>query len=445
MEQQAAGQKRAEDQYRARLKQILTGLFFCIVLFCMLLLVTGISSDEVNPDEPQTGPAVLYYRTHFWPADIRKLGDEYFSGYGMTRLWELTPFYLLAGKLSLLSDAYGNFRYFGVALAVLIMGVCIGMLPKYPAFSLVFLATPQVWYLFSYATSDAFDYTLSVICLYQLLKRDSLLNRLLDGTRRGWAAYPALGLLFALVLMGKKNYYLTDLWVFGVLLLRLWHLLTAKEKKAFFGRCLILLTVSLTILGIREAYDQKMYGFRKAEVIREQMELRALSPYRESTAPEEQAPSLHLHAKGVGVWQFFTEYSFFDLLGKSFAGLFGIYKIGTNDLYYLVFYLDLLAILILWGRAAFRERGDPFPKRYYIFALLLTVMGFALVVYNAYMVDYQPQGRYLFPLIPIWCYGLGITKGLWDSRVFRALIAILPLMSLLFYACVGTPRLLALG
>ena len=132
-------------------------------------------------------------------------------------------------------------------------------------------------------------------------------------------------------------------------------------------------------------------------------------------------------------------------MGKSFAGLFGIYKIGTNDLYYLVFYLDLLALLIFWGILSFRDREDPFSRRYFMAAMLLSAVGFSLVVYNAYVVDFQPQGRYLFPLIPIWCYGFGITKGLWENRIFKGLLVLLPVMSLLFYVFVGTPRLLALG
>ncbi len=419
---------------------IALAVFFGLVLACMFTIAFGVRTDDVHPDELQSRPAVLYYREHLLPPDVRELDDSYFSGYGMTRLWELNPYYVLAGKASLMSGDYASFRIFGLLLAFAIMVLCLRMHPKNRVFAFVFAMTPQVWYLFSYATSDAFDFFLGVVCLYQLVKEDSLLNRVFDGKDAKPWAYPLLGLLFALVLMGKKNYYLTALWVFCVLILKLFQK-TKEERKGAFIRCLCLLGVTLAIFGARYLYDQSMYGFHKSEVVSEQMELRAEARYKESAAPETYAEGFHLNRQGVPFSEFLTSYGFFDLLSKSFAGLYGAYNVGTNDLYYVAYYLILLMIWILWGVSALKKDADPEGKRYFFMAVALTLFSFALVVYNAYFVDFQPQGRYLFPAIPVLCYGLCTQKDLGEKRTFRICTYLLAGLSLASFALIAVPRL----
>ncbi len=423
---------------------ITLAVFFGLILACTFTIAFGVRTDAVHPDELQSRPAVLYYRDHILSPDVRTLEDSYFSGYGMTRLWELNPYYLFAGKVSLVSGDYASFRIFGLILALGIMILCLRMYPRNRAFALVFALTPQVWYLFSYATSDAFDFFLGVVCLYQLVKEDSLLNRIIDGKNAKAWGYPLLGLLFALVLMGKKNYYLTALWVFSVLLLKL-IFKKKEERKGAFTRCLCLLGVTLAIFGARYLYDQSMYDFHKGEVVSEQMELRAEARYKESASPDTYAEGFHLHRQGVTFSEFLTDYGFFDLLSKSFAGLYGAYNVGTNDLYYVAYYLLLLMIWILWGVSALKKGADPMGKAYFFIALGLTVFSFLLVVYNAYFVDFQPQGRYLFPAIPVLTYGLCLQKDLTDQKLFRICFCLLALLSLASFALIAVPRLGNMG
>lgn len=419
---------------------IAVAVFFAMVFACMITIAFGVRVDTVHPDELQTRPAVLYFQDHLLSPDVRTLEDSYFSGYGMTRLWELNPYYLLAGKVSLVSGDYASFRIFGLLLALGIMILCLLMYRKNRAFAFVFALTPQVWYIFSYATSDAFDFFLGVVCLYQLVKEDSLLNRLFEGKDTKPWSYLLLGLLFALVLMGKKNYYLTALWVFSVLLIKL-VFKKKEERKGAFTRCLCLLGVTLAVFGARFLYDQSMYDFHKSEVVSEQMELRAEARYKESASPDSYAEGFHLNRQGVAFSEFVTKYGFFGLLSKSFAGLYGAYNVGTNDLYYIVYYLILLLIWILWGTSALKKGADPMGKAYFFTALALTLFSFLLVVYNAYFVDFQPQGRYLFPAIPVLIYGLCLQKDLTDRKMFRICAVLLALLSLASFALIAVPRL----
>ena len=138
---------------------------------------------------------------------------------------------------------------------------------------------------------------------------------------------------------------------------------TKEERKGAFIRCLCLLGVTLAIFGARYLYDQSMYDFHKSDVVSEQKELRAEARYKESAAPETYAEGFHLNRQGVPFTEFLTSYGFFDLLSKSFAGLYGAYNVGTNDLYYVAYYLILLMIWILWGVSALKKDADPEGKR----------------------------------------------------------------------------------
>ena len=68
---------------------------------------------------------------------------------------------------------------------------------------------PQVWYLFSYGTSDALDYLMAVLVLYQLTKPDSMLHGMLRrkfSPKEIWR-YLLVGFLFGHILTAKANYY----------------------------------------------------------------------------------------------------------------------------------------------------------------------------------------------------------------------------------------------
>ena len=96
----------------------------------------------------------------------------------------------------------------------------------------VMFLTPQIWYLYTYCTSDAMDYAVGVLVLYQVARPDSMLQKL---CRRGvkkadWWRVLLLGFLFSNIFMSKQNFYVFAIYAFCMLLVDLFTA-PAEEKK----------------------------------------------------------------------------------------------------------------------------------------------------------------------------------------------------------------------
>lgn len=63
-----------------------------------------------------------------------------------------------------------------------------------------------------------------------------------------------------------------------------------------------------------------------------------------------------------------------------------------------------------------------------------------LVLYNAYFVDFQPQGRYMLPVFIMAGHGISLDKELTGKRVYQILIGTAAVLSLFSFAS-GTPQL----
>ena len=152
---------------------ILGAVFMCIY--------TGLRSPFwLNPDEYDVKAAVSYYFTHFMPPDIRSdIITDSFPVYGTSRHFEWNLFYFYAGKLGqFFTDSAVQMRLFSLILFSVMAGIVLKNIRRHYSFLLILLLTPQVWYIFSYSTSDALDFFAGFLSLYELLEDNSMLNRL---------------------------------------------------------------------------------------------------------------------------------------------------------------------------------------------------------------------------------------------------------------------------
>lgn len=419
---------------------LLSGIL--IAAFFGITAVALKSPNTIHPDEFQTEPAVLYYTDHNLPPDVRDLDISYFSGYGMTRLWELNLYYFFAGKTALLTNASYNFRLFSVLLSLILVIMAIKHCKKNLFLTLAFALTPQLWYLFSYATSDAFDYFLSFFCFQQVISSDSALQKLLYKEKGQLKFYHFLipGILLGLMLMAKKNFYLVPLWMVCYLFYEL-VFATKENRTLLLKRYALLFSIALSVLFLRCAIDYPIYGLEKSEIIAQVIEENSLYEYKPSTPVSERAPSVTLYEKGVSLKTLLTEMNFHTLLFQSFSGLYGAYAIGTNPLYYIAYGI-LFWGLFLWAAYRFsKSRPNRCQKLKYITSLLLMALSYALVIYNAYFIDFQPQGRYLFPGLIVFIYTLSLPKDFEQSRLFKLLVLAISLLSLLSFFCIGVRQM----
>ena len=55
---------------------------------------------------------------------------------------------------------------------------------------------------------------------------------------------------------------------------------------------------------------------------------------------------------------------------------------------------------------------------------------YLLTIYNAYFVDFQPQGRYLFPALPALACQMALYKEVEEHKLVRSLIVAIAVVSL---------------
>lgn len=394
----------------------------------------------VHPDEMQTRAAVDFYRTHWIQPDVRSdFVATTVSGYGMTRMSEINLYYLFAGKIANLCVFEMSFRALGMLMILILACFVLRNIKKERSMAILFFATPQLWYLFSYATSDAYDYLFTVFATYQILAKDSTLNCILKEPfkKSHLPAYVGIGFIFANLLMAKKTFYVVLVTIFMLLLYRL-IFAEKSERKALLVKYTGLLLAAFAIVLVRYAPDFGYYGLNKSVAVKQVIENTAWPEYKPSTPAIHQAKSTLLFEKGVTLKEFFLDWNFNTELFKNYFGHYGIYSLRAKDWYYVLMgalYIALFAVLGILvhkkmkeqkaqGVSVIRERLTYWTMWGMIFFMYL------LTIYNAYFVDFQPQGRYLFPALPALACQIALYKEVEEHRVVKTLVTALGVVSL---------------
>lgn len=426
--------------YKNLLDAVLGIVGAAALLLSWNIAFTSAYGVTVHPDEMQTRAAIEYYKTHWIQPDVRsELVAGTVSGYGMTRLSEINLYYPFAGKLAKLCGFEMGFRALGMLMLLILCIFVLKHIKQERSLTILFFATPQLWYLFSYATSDAYDYLFTVLAAYEVLHKKSLLNRFLQCPFSGkqLPGYLGIGFLFANLLMAKKTFYLVLATCFLLLLYRL-IFAVKEERKGLFLKYLGILGIAFGMVLLRYAPDLFRYGFGKQEAVAQVIEATALPEYKPSTPAVEQAKSTLLFEKGVSLKEFFFEWHFNRELFKNYFGYYGIYSLEAKDWYYLA--MGALYLLLFGTVGALNHRKMKMEQAegksivrarltYWSMWGLILLM-YLMTIYNAYFVDFQPQGRYLFPALPALACQIGIYREVEEHKAVRTLLVMLAVLSL---------------
>ncbi|MEE1015409.1 MAG: hypothetical protein U0M69_05235 [Lachnospiraceae bacterium] len=410
------------------------------ILLSWNIAFTSAYGGTVHPDEMQTRAAVEYYRAHWIQPDVRsEFVAGTVSGYGMTRLSEINLYYLFAGKFANLCGFPMAFRALGMLMILILGCLVLRNIKKERYMVILFFATPQLWYLFSYATSDAYDYLFTVIAAYEVLSGNSALNRILKEPfkKRHIPAYLGMGFVFANLLMAKKTFYLVLATIFMLLLYRL-IFAEKNERKQMFVKYLCLLGTAFAIVLVRYLPDLGYYGLNKGAAVDQVIEATAWPEYKPSTPAIEQAKSTLLFEKGVTLKEFFVDWNFNEELFKNYFGYYGIYSLEAKGWYYVLMsalYIALFSVVgILVHQNIKRKKatGESVIRvrlTYWTMWAMIALM-YLLTIYNAYFVDFQPQGRYLFPALPALACQIGLYKEVEEHKAVRTLLTAIAVVSL---------------
>ena len=425
---------------------IFLGGILAAVLLCFY--IGGRSPFWLNPDEYEVRAAVRYYETNWMPPDIRsdEISDA-FAVYGTSRHSEFNTFYFWAGKIGqFFKDAALQSRWLNMALFAVMAAIIVKYCRKYFALLFVLLLTPQLWYIYSYTTSDALDFFWGFLCIFQLMKEDSTLNQLLEGktSRKQILGYILLSLLFVNLFWAKLSFYPILFFVFLILLIRLFDK-KAEERKVLLKKYLTLAGLIFAIFAVRYMVtDFGYYGFDKYGVVNEVMELRATYEYKPSTPPQEQAGSIYLYNKGVTLSHFFGKMQFNQNLFRTFAGFFGNYNFGMGSWYYIVMgalYIALFGCLI-YELVKMKDK-----KKWMEFAAVCICIGlqYLLIFINGYFVDFQPQGRYMLPALLYVVYLVYTCKDSRNNKAIRLILCATCVLSVYAYFAVGAANMIPLN
>ena len=379
-----------------------------IVLVIALFLVAYMafhSFDYAHPDENMSKAAVDYYVNHWKPADIRSPEvEDSFSAYGNSRLSEITVYYFLAGKVAWVAkNVLGlnkYYRAFNVLLFAIMVGIyCINGKKNVFLFFMLGLS-PQVWYIFSYTTSDAWDYFLSFLILYQLMVEESLFNRAMgmEFTPKAVVHLAMSGILYGMLFLGKQNYYFVFVASFLVLLFRL----LIKYKKARVQILIkygIIIFVCFLIYEGAKLTDNVRYDGHKAEILSEMYEKhveRAKGNNQEDTREGIWAGKT-MKAQGIAFSEIFSTYDFHGYSYRSYTGTYGWMEYESQVGYYV--FMGILYIIIVAGLfGSSLGDGNNEAKLLFFMLMLLNITVFGASAWHSWTSDFQPQGRYLFSM-----------------------------------------------
>ncbi len=396
-----------------------------MVLFIAAFLVIYMaffSFDYAHPDENMSKAAVEYYMEHWAPADIQsKEAADSFSTYGYSRLSEVTVYYFLAGKVAWAAKNILGlnkyYRAFNVLLFIAMVFVFCKKGKRNPWLYLMIGLTPQVWYIFSYTTSDAWDYFLSFIILYQLTGEESIFNRVLNEKtgKKAVARLLMIGAVFGLLLLGKKNYYFIFVSSFFFLLYKL--LVENKGNRVqTIVKYGIVVAVCLSVFGGVKCADTLRYDGDKGEIARQQREIYVENAMESNINSVSQAnqSGIGMKSQGIPLEQVLFQHGFLKYSYQSYMGKYGWMEYESPGWYYIsigVIYC-LILLLLIWTML---HNGSMPKKMIFCLLLMLNLAVIAASVWTSWTGDFQPQGRYLFAIN----FNMAICAYLYGNLLFK--------------------------
>lgn len=380
-------------------------LYALLIVATLIVVMATISRPNSHPDEYVHFQAGKYYMDHWLPP--KACADEArgsYSVYGVSRLNNTEIAYFLAGKFARLIDAipvayYLKLRVFNYFLFFIIIVLAMAR-SSARILAIPLLLSPQIWYLFSYFNSEAFAIFVCFITAYQLVEPRSSARRLFNTNPRfSLSLIVLLGLLLACLLLVKLNFYFFLVFAGLLVLGWAWQQGLQTQLQRYGKSMTILAALALLVASSWVFSHHASNDFNRNTNIKVCKENTATKLFNPKTPLHLTMPTLYLRDKGQPFSAVFTRGWGHTMLRSSF-GYYGYFHLPSSKYYHqmmnLLFAgLSGLVILSILVRGSSEQR----------FILAATLLVFALLIatllWKAWTRDFQPQGRYLAPMLPI--------------------------------------------
>ena len=420
------------------------------MVLVLILTMAKISAENAHPDEYVHLAATSYYTSNWLPPAIgdQTIQDTY-SVYGMSRLNNGEIYYLVAGKAAVFFenlnvDRLLSLRLFNVSLFFIIVLLTFYSVPARAA-ALPFLVSPQIWYVFSYCTSDALALFICFLAACELVRPASFLSRALTADSLAKRILPTLviSLLLGLLFLLKNNYY-PFIALFYVCLF--WRIVRSSgdgpSRAALLVRIIVFTVLAIGLAGIRVGMDYYVNGADRSEKIQAMQEKTAKEMYKPSTPLQEKHASLFKKARGIPLKSLIVKNKWFIKTFNTGFGHYGYFTVGASPLYYeLARWFAAIVLIYILGTVF--VRGSTGDSMIAIAAVLLSVALIGASLYHSWTMDFQAQGRYLFPILSMFGVLLGRCRNYFDTRLLvlsMSQLYFLGLYSFIFVAIMNIPR-----
>ncbi len=415
--------------------------YVMLVAFTLIMIMATTSRINAHPDEYVHILAARYYIDHDRPPPACAEDTLHtYSPYGVSRLNSLEISYFLTGKFAgalgflPISESF-RLRYFNLSLFALLVILSVRSIP-FRLICLPVLASPQVWYVFSYVNSDAFALFTTLIAAHQLVSPESMLrNALADARARNrLPRFIGLGSLAAALLLIKKNFFVADLFM-GIWVALVYLMATDRRVWIYVKRLAPAVVVSMLLLAWWLYAHEAANDFNRGPTIEQCSERMAHDSYRRHAPPEKLSPTLYWRDKGLPFTALFEHHWGTKVFYSSF-GHFGYLEILGPPTYY-----QLVAVLLLVFVAYLlydvMRSGSRIDKFTVLAGIGMFCLILSLTLWKAWTKDFQPQGRYFFPMVTIIGMTLAVVRASLRPRIVSSLFVALFLLSTYFFVFVG--------
>lgn len=271
---------------------------------------------------------------------------------------------------------------------------------------------PQVIFVFSYINQDAHSLAIAafiIFCLVSLWKNPgNNYYQILCGVAIG-----------GLLPLSKYNYLL----ILPLTLIFFFYALLKNiiNSKQLFRLVIYILLSFLLFSSFWYIRNYILYS----DFLGQNFVISEMSKYHELGI---QYPLMSLSTLGE-----FTGREFFDYLFKSFFFSFGYMRYYLNESVYYIIGFALVGVLVLFVKNAYEGPRQYWNKSLFvIFSFLIYLLAtIFLVYYNSIRYDFQPQGRYIFSVLPLFAASVSVLYSMNKNNRYAVALLLVILLFLI--------------
>ncbi len=419
--------------------------FLLAGVLCLVLVMAMNSERDVHPDEYVHLAAAEYYSSNWLPPDVEsdEMRDTY-SRYGVSRLNGNEIYYFISGKFSVLLQPFQlsehlTLRLFNVLMLAVIMLIAV----KYPGSRIIIaplLISPQLWYVVSYCNSDGFAVFVCMLAGWQVVDKESLFSRYLFNDRHdrvgSVVVIGVMSVLFGMLVMLKKNYYPVLLFLFCILLVKLWSERERWDIRTLVVRLLIICMLGMSIFGAKVAADLYVNGFDRSSKIAAMRVKMAEPMFNPETPVDKRHVYLSMKERGVTLEKILNVHRWAEKTFRSAFGVYGYHTVSATYVLYDLFRWAGLALLC-YVAGSVLIFGELQERMLLCVAVILSAVLIGFALNHSWTNDFQAQGRYLFPVALMLAGGVALAEKTLNRKILCTLLLSLCALSTYSFIMVG--------